>query len=261
MWAAFLNRKALEIKDRSGEKMEKVTIFGDIHANLPALDAVWQDMGERGLDNRYCLGDLVGYGTYPNEVVEMIRELNIPTLMGNYDQGVGNSSDDCGCAYRDAFSKALGERSIAWSNEHTSQENIAFLRQLTFSFPLQLGKFQVLLVHGSPRKINEYLYEDRPDSSFERLLDASGADILVCGHTHIPYHRILPSGRHVINAGSVGKPKDNDPRACYILLEAEDQDIAVQFIRVAYDVEKTAQAIETSQMPDEYAEMLRTGTG
>jgi putative phosphoesterase len=241
--------------------MKKITIFGDIHANLPALEAVWQDMEERGLDNRYCLGDLVGYGTYPNEVVEKIRELKIPTLMGNYDQGVGNSSDDCGCAYRDAFSKALGDRSIAWSNEHTSPENKAFLHQLPFSFPLRLGKFQVLLVHGSPRKINEYLYEDRPDSSFERLMDASGADILVCGHTHIPYHRILPSGRHVINAGSVGKPKDNDPRACYIVLDVDDKNVSVQFTRVAYDVEKTAQAIETSQMPDEYAEMLRTGTG
>jgi putative phosphoesterase len=241
--------------------LKKITIFGDIHANLPALEAVLQDMDERGLPNRYCLGDLVGYGTYPNEVVDKNRELKIPTLMGNYDQGVGNSSDDCGCAYRDAFSKALGERSIAWSNEHTSPENKAFLRELPFSFPLQLGNFQVLLVHGSPRKINEYLYEDRPDSRFERLLDAAEVDILVCGHTHIPYHRILPSGRHMINAGSVGKPKDGDPKACYILLEAEDKDVSVQFIRVAYDVEKTAQAIETSQMPDEFAEMLRTGTG
>jgi putative phosphoesterase len=241
--------------------MDKITIFGDIHANLPAIEAVWQDMDARDLPNRYCLGDLVGYGTYPNEVVEKIRNLQIPTLMGNYDQGVGNSSDDCGCAYRDPLSKALGERSIAWSNEHTRPENKEYLRQLPFSIPLQLGNQQILLVHGSPRKINEYLYEDRPDSSFERLLDAAGADILVCGHTHIPYHRVLPSGRHVINAGSVGKPKDGDPRACYLVLEAKDEDIYVQFMRVAYDVEKTAQAIEHSQMPDEYAEMLRTGEG
>lgn len=241
--------------------MEKITIFGDIHANLPALEAVLQDMDARGLPNRYCLGDLVGYGTYPNEVVEVIRDLGIPTLMGNYDQGVGNSSDDCGCAYRDAFAKALGDRSIAWSNEHTRPENKEFLRQLPSSFPIELGNRRVLLVHGSPRRVNEYLYEDRPDKSFERLLDVAGADILVCGHTHIPYHRILPSGRRVINAGSVGKPKDGDPRACYIVLEAKGGDISVQFIRTAYDVEKTARAIESSRMPDEYARMLREGAG
>jgi predicted phosphodiesterase len=241
--------------------MDKITIFGDIHANLPALEAVLEDMDARGLPNRYCLGDLVGYGTYPNEVVEKIRDLGIPALMGNYDQGVGDSSDDCGCAYRDAFAKALGERSITWSNEHTRPENKEFLRRLPFSIPLTLGDLRVLLVHGSPRKINEYLYEDRPDKSFERLLDIAEAGILVCGHTHIPYHRTLPSGRHIINAGSVGKPKDGDSRACYLVLEAVEQTISVQFIRVAYDIEKTAQAIENSQMPDEYAEMLRTGTG
>jgi predicted phosphodiesterase len=241
--------------------MNTITIFGDIHANLPALEAVWQDMEQRELPNRFCLGDLVGYGTFPNEVVVFIQAQQVPTLMGNYDQGVGHSSDDCGCAYRDAVSKALGERSIAWSNAETSPENKEFLRSLPFSIPLQLGQKRVLLVHGSPRKVNEYLYADRPDSSFERVLDAAGADILVCGHTHLPYHKVLPSGRHVINAGSVGKPKDHDPRAGYIVLEARGEDIDVQFIRVAYDIERAAQAIESSAMPDEYASMLRTGTG
>jgi predicted phosphodiesterase len=241
--------------------MNTITIFGDIHANLPALEAVWQDMEQRELPNRFCLGDLVGYGTFPNEVVEFIQAQQVPTLIGNYDQGVGHSSDDCGCAYRDAVSKALGVRSIAWSNAETSPENKEFLRSLPFSIPLQLGQKRVLLVHGSPRKVNEYLYADRPDSSFERVLDAAGADILVCGHTHLPYHKVLPSGRHVINAGSVGKPKDHDPRTGYIVLEARGEDIDVQFIRVAYDIERAAQAIESSAMPDEYASMLRTGTG
>jgi predicted phosphodiesterase len=241
--------------------MNTITIFGDIHANLPALEAVWQDMEQRELPNRFCLGDLVGYGTFPNEVVVFIQAQQVPTLMGNYDQGVGHSSDDCGCAYRDAVSKALGERSIAWSNAETSPEKKEILRSLPFSIPLQLGQKRVLLVHGSLRKVNEYLYADRPDSSFERVLDAAGADILVCGHTHLPYHKVLPSGRHVINAGSVGKPKDHDPRAGYIVLEARGEDIDVQFIRVAYDIERAAQAIESSAMPDEYASMLRTGTG
>jgi putative phosphoesterase len=241
--------------------MEKITIFGDIHANLPALDAVLEDMDQRGLPNRYCLGDLVGYGVYPNQVIEKIKQLQIPTLMGNYDQGVGNNSDDCGCAYRDAVSKALGDQSIAWSNTHTQPENKEFLRQLPAHVTLQSDNRRILLVHGSPRKINEYLYEGRPDRSFERLFDVAEADILVCGHTHIPYHRVLPSGRQVINAGSVGKPKDGDPRACYVVLEAQEEEVAVEFIRVYYDVEAIAMAIENSDMPDEYAAMLRRGLG
>lgn len=241
--------------------MNKITIFGDIHANLPALEAVFADMETRQLDNLYCLGDLVGYGVWPNEVVAAIRERGIPTIMGNYDQGVGIDSADCGCAYRTPEAQALGERSIAWSNAHTSAENKAYLRGLVASIPVQLGGLKVLLVHGSPRKVNEYLYEDRPEAGMERLLDAAGVDVLVCGHTHLPYHRVLGSGRHVINAGSVGKPKDNDPRAGYITLAAEGRELSVEFIRVPYDVEKAAQAIEATDMPDEFAEMLRQGKG
>lgn len=241
--------------------MNKITVFGDIHANLPALEAVFADMAARSLNNLYCLGDLVGYGTFPNEVVAAIRERGIPTIMGNYDQGVGQDSDDCGCAYRTPEAQALGVRSIAWSNVHTTAENKAYLRQLVDKIPLQLGDLKVVLVHGSPRKVNEYLYEDRPEASLERLLDLVEADVLVCGHTHLPYHRVLGSGRHVINAGSVGKPKDSDPRACYITLAAEGRELSVEFIRIPYDVEKAAQAIEAAEMPDEFAGMLRLGKG
>lgn len=238
-----------------------MTIFGDIHANLPALETVLADTEKQGLTNCYCLGDLVGYGTFPNEVIAAIRHRNVPTLMGNYDQGVGHNSDDCGCAYTNPVAEALGKRSIAWSNKHTSAENKAYLRQLPPQIPLKLGNLRVVLVHGSPRRVNEYLYEDRPERSLERLLDMVEADVLVCGHTHIPYHRVLPSGRHMVNAGSVGKPKDGDPRACYVVLARKDQDLTVTFHRVAYDIERTAQAIEASEMPSEYADMLRTATG
>jgi len=241
--------------------MNRVTIFGDIHANLPALEAVLADIESHDNTPLYCLGDLVGYGTFPNEVTATIRERNIPTLMGNYDQGVGNDSDDCGCAYTSPVAEALGKRSIAWTNQNTSADNKRYLRQLPAHIPLQLDSMRVLLVHGSPRKINEYLFEDRPDATLERLLDIAEADVLVCGHTHIPYHRILPSGCHVVNAGSVGKPKDGNPQAGYVVLESLNNNFSVTFRRVPYDVERTAQAIEASAMPHEYAQMLRTGTG
>lgn len=126
---------------------------------------------------------------------------------------------------------------------------------------LEVGAFRVVLVHGSPRKVNEYLYEDRPDRSFERLLDTVEADVMVCGHTHLPYRKVLPSGRQVINAGSVGKPKDHDPRAGYVVLRVNERKLDVEFIRVTYEVEKAAQAIEATDMPDEFAAMLRSATG
>ena len=241
--------------------MNRIATFSDIHANLPALEAVLADMEARGLTERYCLGDLVGYATYPNEVVAAIQDMNIPTVVSNYDQGVGNDSDDCGCAYKTAEAKALGNRSIAWTNEHTTSENKAFLRRLVAHMPLRLGDLRVVLVHGSPRKINEYRFEERPDAGLDRLLDMAQADVLVCGHTHMPYHRVLPSGRHVVNDGSVGKPKDGDPRAGYAVLEAEGRDLRVTFVRVAYDVERTARAIEASMLPHEFAAMLRAATG
>jgi predicted phosphodiesterase len=241
--------------------MDTITIFGDIHGNMPALTAVLADMDRHGLENRYCLGDLVGYGVQPDEVVATIRERGYPTIMGNYDLGVGQLSDDCGCAYKSATAEALGNRSIAWTNVHTTEETRAFLRTLVDKIELPLGNLRVVLVHGSPRKVNEYLYEDRPAASLERLLDSVEADVLVCGHTHIPYHRVLPSGRHVINAGSVGKPKDNDNRAGYVVLSAAGGQVQVEFIRVPYDIEAAATAIEAVEMPDEFAAMLRAGAG
>src|SRR5688500_13493010 len=191
--------------------MQRVTIFGDIHANLPALEAVLADMESRDLSPLYCLGDLVGYGTFPNEVAQTIRERNIPTIMGNYDQGVGNDSDDCGCAYTSEVAEALGKRSIAWTNQNTSAENKLYLRQLPAQIPLELDALRVRLVHGSPRKINEYLYADRPDATLERLLDMVQADVLVCGPTHSPSHRILPSGRQAVNAARADKPHACNP--------------------------------------------------
>lgn len=239
---------------------EEAVVFGDIHGNIAALEAVFEHMDDRGLgDDRYCLGDLVGYGTFPNEVIEFVRSRSIPTIMGNYDQGVGNDSDDCGCAYQTEIEQRRGGRSIAWTNDAITEANRDYLASLRERIEFELGDLDVVLVHGSPRRINEYLYEDRPDSSFERLLDLVQADVLVCGHTHLHYHKVLPSGRHMINAGSVGKPKDGDPRACYLVLRVSGGDLEATFHRVDYDIEGMATAIEGSEMPNAFAEMLRAG--
>jgi putative phosphoesterase len=241
---------------------DEAVVFGDVHGNLPALEAAFEDMNDRGLgEERYCLGDLVGYGTSPNEVVEFVRSRSIPTITGNYDRGVGDDSDDCGCAYQTDVERRRGDRSIAWTNEAITEDNRTYLRDLDERIAFGLGDLRVVLVHGSPRRVNEYLYEDRPDESFERLLDLVEADVLVCGHTHLPYHRELPGNRHVVNAGSVGKPKDGDPRACYAVLSADGAAFDVEFHRVEYDVERAATAIEESGMPSAFADMLREGAG
>jgi len=166
----------------------RAVVFGDIHGNITALEAVFDDMSDRELGNdRYCLGDLVGYGTFPNEVVEFVRSRSIPTIMGNYDQGVGNNSDDCGCAYQTETEQQRGEQSIRWTNEQITDENREYLRTLDERIRFELGDLEVVLVHGSPRRINEYLYEDRPDSSFERLLDSVEADVLESAFGRFPF--------------------------------------------------------------------------
>jgi putative phosphoesterase len=235
----------------------RIAIFGDIHGNLPALDATLAAIDRERADAVYCLGDLVGYGASPEEVTQRIRASGVPTIMGNYDDGVGFDRDECGCAYRDPIDEALGHRSLAWTKRHTSGESKAFLRTLHKEIRFTGGSTRVRLVHGSPRKMNEYLFEDRPLSSFQRLAASSDADVIVFGHTHKPYvkevDRVL-----FVNAGSVGKPKDLDWRACYVTLDLRDRPNAA-FHRVEYDVRAAAAAIRATELPHEFAMDLESG--
>ena len=234
----------------------RVGIISDIHANLPALEAVMADIGPRQLDAIYCLGDLVGYGAFPNEVTEVIKTAGMPTIMGNYDDGVGFDRDECGCAYRDPDEEARGHRSLMWTRAHTSDANKEFLRGLQAQIRLEIDGKRVLLVHGSPRKMNEYLFEDRAFSSFQRIAASSEADIIVFGHTHRPYTKLVDDVLFV-NAGSVGKPKDGDWRACYAILEPTGATL-VEFVRLEYDIERVMAAIRaTNELPTEFAEDLR----
>jgi predicted phosphodiesterase len=253
-----------------------IALFSDIHANLPALEAFFKDVEARKPDAIYCLGDLVGYNIWPNEVIDEIRRRGIPTIAGNYDFGIGRTSDDCGCAYKTDEEKANGAVSISFTNEIVKADERAYLRTLPahikVEFQLNNDRLNLLLVHGSPRRINEYLFEDRDEKSLLRIMHDADADIMCFGHTHKPYHRIIddrPDGkdhfRHAINIGSVGKPKDGDPRGCYVLLTINDSSsitqkdsIRVEFIHFAYDVEKAAKAVEDSPLPKAYAEALRT---
>ena len=235
----------------------KLAIISDIHANLHALQAVWEDLKSQQPDAVYCLGDLVGYGAYPNETVEFIRKRQISTIMGNYDEGVGFDLDDCGCAYKHALEDQWGKQSLNWTQKHTSKDNKRYLQSLPMQIRLEQAHPRVMMVHGSPRKINEYLYEDRPDATFERIAKLAVADILLFGHTHLPYMKEV-SGTTFINCGSVGKPKDGNPDAGYVIL-IPDRKPEVEFRRVPYDVSAAAQAVRDSGLPDEFGAMLETG--
>lgn len=255
----------------------KIALFSDIHANLPALEAFFKDVELHNPDAIYCLGDLVGYNIWSNEVINEVRKRKIPTLAGNYDFGIGRASDDCGCAYKTDDEKANGAISIAFTNENIKDKERNYLRTLPahirVEFQFNQDKLNLLLVHGSPRKINEYLFEDREEKSMIRIMEQADADIMCFGHTHKPYHRTMNSGkegqshfRHAINIGSVGKPKDGNPQGGYVMLHFNENSsilnadsIQVEFIRFDYDVEKAAQAVESSPLPNAYAESLRKG--
>lgn len=255
----------------------KIALFSDIHANLPALEAFFKSVETQKPDAIYCLGDLVGYNIWPNEVINEIRKRGIPTIAGNYDFGIGRASNDCGCAYKTDEEKANGAVSISFTNQIVKEEERQYLRSLPahlkIEFQLNEDKLNLLLVHGSPRKINEYLFEDRDEKSLWRIMQDADADIMCFGHTHKPYHRILPAVaeenqhyRHAINTGSVGKPKDGDKRGGYVVLHIDEgssvlkkDSIRVEFIRFEYDVEKAAKAVEASPLPNAYAESLRKG--
>ncbi len=235
----------------------KLAVISDIHANLHALEAVLDDLDQADPDLLCCLGDLVGYGAHPNEVVGLIRDRRIPTVMGNYDDGVGYDLDDCGCVYRNPQDHQRGHESLMWTRLHTTDDSKEYLRGLPLQIRQVWAGARLLFVHGSPRKINEYLYEDRPDATFERIAKVAGCDVLFFGHTHLPYQKW--GGKTLfVNTGSVGKPKDGDPRAGYAIVEMGRRP-RVEFRRVAYDVAAAARAVRDSGLPPHFADLLESG--
>ncbi|MFZ3172208.1 MAG: metallophosphoesterase family protein [Carboxydocellales bacterium] len=237
----------------------KIAIISDLHSNLEALRSVLQDIDGQNVQQIYCTGDLVGYAPFPNEVIDLIRGKRIPTVLGNYDDGVGNMRFICGCDYKDEQAQVLGEQSINWTKEHTTEQNKEFLRNLPLEIRFNIGSKRVLLVHGSPNRLNEYLFEQEVVEKIAEMTEQANTDILVCGHTHIPYHVMLQN-KHVINAGSVGKPKHGGPQATYVIL-SNFADVKVEIRKVEYNFEATALAIEESDLPNDFAKLIRLGTG
>jgi predicted phosphodiesterase len=245
----------------------KYALISDIHGNLPALEAVLADLDERGdADATYHLGDLGGYATWPNEVVGLLRARGITGIAGNYDSTVATDYEHCGCKAESPRAEELSHLSYGWTREHVSPETKRFLRTLPFRMDLRprgghRSRPQLTLVHGTPTLNTLYWTEDRPDSFCVKMARAANAregDLIAFGHTHKPWHRVV-EGVHFLNTGSVGKPKDGDWRAGYVLVEADEEVQGVEFVRVEYDLEKAVEGILRSELPDEFAQQLKAG--
>jgi predicted phosphodiesterase len=230
-------------------------VFSDVHANLPALEAVLDHIAQGGIKSLFCLGDLVGYGPFPNEVAALIRKRAIPTIMGNYDRGIGFSTGDCGCAYKTEEQRLEGAISLKWTEGVVTAETRAFLGTLEDRFLLATPAGEILAVHGSPRRINEYLFEDRPGSALARIAHDHPYRAILFGHTHIPYVRQVEATTFV-NVGSAGRPKDGDWRACYALIDPAvspaEGPLAVEFIRVPYDYERLVAVLAETELITEF---------
>jgi predicted phosphodiesterase len=245
----------------------KYALISDIHANLPALEAVLENIGQqRDVSATYHLGDLVGYAPWPNETVALLRRFNIAGVAGNYDSTVGTDYKHCGCRYEDPRQEELSHLSYSWTRQHVSASTKEFLAGLPFRIDLlpkggHTAGPRVVLVHGTPTLNTLYWTADRPDEFCLKMAQHAGAktgDVIAFGHTHIPWHREV-EGIHFVNTGSVGRPKDGDWRGGYVVLDVGSEAVHVEVIRVEYDLERAMSGIRKSELPDDFAEYLRVG--
>lgn len=253
----------------------KIAVLSCIHGNSEALDAVLLDINHQKAEKIFCLGDLVGYGPYPNEVITKIRALEIPTCAGCWDEDIIEGLNACDCSYPSLLAEKRGKIAHEWTNQQIHPENREFLAQL----PHSLREGNLAFVHGSPHSNHEYLLPELDAfAALERVLSTE-ADILFCGHTHVPYIRQLDAGnlqvrvkgegikeqginfnaslKQIINVGSVGEPRHGRPNATYVIYDIDTQEVRLR--EVAYDYQKTCAAIIEKGLPAIFAWRLSQG--
>ena len=237
--------------------MKNVACISDIHGNLSALQAVLADIRSIGCDTILCAGDIVGYGPYPNEVIECIRSMGIQTIMGNHDEAVGFKLPACGCHIDDPEQKRLSAHMLKWSIKNTTEQNREFLRSLPEQISMCIEGHTLLLVHGSVDSINEYVNDD-DEERIEALLDSIEQNIYIFGHTHCPFIK-QREDKMMINAGSVGRPKQGDTCASYVHLQLSQGSASAEVRKVPYDVKKAAADMLTRGIDSYFADFLITG--
>ncbi len=233
----------------------KIGILGDIHGNIEALKVAYETAVNEGAEKIFHLGDIGGYAPFVNEVVDFLIEHKIEGVQGNYDESIAFEKETCGCKYEDEFQAEMSHLSFEWTKMHTSEKSKDFMKTLAFRINFTVENKKISIFHATPIKNNLYWYEERPEKFFLLMAKKTDADIMIYGHTHIPYHRKI-GDKYFINAGSVGKPKDGDPRTCITILEISKSGVDLRFIREEYDIKKTLNSIIESGLPYYFGEKL-----
>lgn len=242
-----------------GEVEGTIALLGGIYSNHLALRAVLEDARGRGAEAFYCLGDLGGFGPNPGKIYPMLGEFGVRTMAGNYDLSLATRLSDCGCGYTHPADNAFAQRSYDYTNRRTTDAERDWLARLPSGIRFRRGGKDHLLCHGSPRRVNEFLWESGSSDAFlSRLAREAGADCVYCAHTGIHWQRALPDARRVVNVGAVGRPaNDGCTEVWYALLPAGS--LVPEFVRVAYDHESLAREMEDEELPPEFVETIRTG--
>jgi hypothetical protein len=242
------------------ERLRRIALFGGVYSNWLALEAAIADARARGAEALYCLGDIGGFGPHPDRVFPLLRSAGVRCLQGNYDIAIAAGHADCGCGYSDPRDNHFAHRSYTYTLAHTSTENRRWLGALPSALRVGLGPHHLYLCHGSPRQVNEFLWESTtPTALLERFCRDWESDVLCVTHTGLGWHRALPSGRHAVNVGALGRPaNDGSPRVWYALLTATPE-LTVELVPVEYDSETLAREMERVSLPPEFAKTIRTG--
>lgn len=239
----------------------RVALFGGAYSNWLAVEAVIADARARAADQIWFLGDVGGFGPHPDRSVDVLREQAVNVVQGNYDDSVGNNREDCACGYTDPRDNHFAQVSYDYTLANTSVESQAWLAAMPTSARIRVGARTVHLCHGSPRRVNEFLWQSTtPAAAIERMCHDWEADTIVCTHTGLHWARRLDDGRGVVNVGAVGRPA-NDGRTCvwYALLEARDGRLHETFVPVDYDWARLAGEMALEGLPPEFVETITTG--
>jgi hypothetical protein len=239
----------------------RIAVFGGVYSNAPALRATLEDAAGRDVDAVFCLGDIGGFGPHPDRVYPLLREGGVHVLQGNYDASLAGGRLDCGCGYTDPRDNHFARISYEYTFTRTSAANRAWLGTLPGQRRVRLGEHRLLMCHGSPRVINEFLWESStPNGLLRAFLREGDADVLLCTHTGIKWHRALAGGGgHAVNVGVIGRPEnDGTTNVWYAILTATPE-VVVEFVPVRYDAEALAREMEAEGLPREFADTIRTG--
>lgn len=239
----------------------RIACFGGVYNNYLALEAALKDIGSRAVDAVYCLGDIGAFGPHPDRSFPPLRDHGVYCLQGNYDDSIGNELDDCQCGYTDPRDNHFAQISYDYTLAKTSAEHRAFLRELPDQMTVELGQHRLLLCHGSPRKVNEFLWESTTPTHFlDGLTDRCQADVILATHTGMKWHRRLDRGKHFVNVGVLGRPEnDGTTNVWYTLVESRGEDLSVEFIPVEYDHQRLAAEMTREGLPDEFIATIQTG--